>query len=273
MTNLAKRVSILLIISIMLCSATSCKRIQNIKNALGVSSDSAKYLNCARECFDNRDVNGLYSLFSKESKQYKYLKQRIELLYYYWDLLDLDDSQIKEGGQTGGMSVRDGKITYYDDSLSIENYYDKDGNKYCISFYSTAVNKNDLDSEGLHSFCIEYYNSVVYMTSIDKRDITDDAFIIDNLLEREKAVLKKIEDAKADNAYILADNEGRVVFMRQLLKDIIKEEMGQYGNSVINQDSIEDYETDDSYNDFPALRFKFVDGGRLLILVHNHPKR
>ena len=273
MRNTAKKVSIIMIISMVFCSFTSCKRIQNIKNAWGVSSDSAKYLNCARDCFDSRDVNGLYNLFSEESKQDKYLKQRIELIYYYWDLLDLDDSQIKEGGQTGGMSVREGNVTYYNDNLTVENFYDSDGNCYYYSFYSMVVNNEHPESEGVYSLSIKLCSDTIYKTDADRRDITVDASQIDNLLEREKAVLARIEEAKKDNEYIQADNECRVLFMHQLLDDLITEEIEQYGNSVINKDSIENSDAYDYHDYFPALCFKFIDGGKFRILVHNHPKR
>ena len=69
MTNLAKKVSIITTISMVFCSFTSCKRIQNIKDSLTVSFDSNSYLKKACNCFKNYDVNGLYNLFSEESKQ------------------------------------------------------------------------------------------------------------------------------------------------------------------------------------------------------------
>ena len=273
MTVYAKK-AFLLISLIITSSFSGCINIQRLNNTIDVESARITLIKDAEQKFKDNNIDGLYNLYSIESRNDCFLRQRIELLTYYWRMMDLDDSHTKSFGSAGEQdNDNNGLVIYYDDSTTITDYYDKDGNCYSLIFSLIAVDQKKPEEEGLYNIRINYCNSTVYKTSIDKRDITDDASKIEKLLEREKAVLKRIEDAKADNAYILADNEGRVVFMRQLLDDIINEEMEQYGNSVINKNSIEDQTTSDSYELFPALRFKFVDGGAFLILVHNHPKR
>jgi len=256
-----------------LLSVSSCQRIKNIKNGLDVMSDSGKVLNNALQLFDDRDVDGLYDLFSVEAKKDEFLKDRIELLMYYCDMIDLDGSNTKIIGASGGKSADDGIITFYDDGIRVENYYDASGNWHYIGIRCISVDKNNPLNEGLYNITLNYNNTSIYSTKLDEKHRWNESNTIDNIQKREKEVINKIENAKKDSAYIQSDDEGRMTIMHSLLVKIIKDENKLYGNSVIAPESIQDIETSDSVTRFPAIELYFIDGGSFVVLVHNHPSR
>lgn len=265
-----KIITMLIMIISLLLSVSSCQRIQNIKNGLDVMTDSGKVLKNAQQLFDDRDVDGLYDLFSVEAKKDEFLKERIELLMYYCDLINLDKSKAKIKNTSGGKSVNDGIITFYEDGRKIDNCYDASGKRYYIDYRFISIDKNNPDNEGLYDIYLDYHNTMIYGTQNNETVLSDELIVMDDLVLRIKDVFNRIENAKKDNWYIQSDDEERIIIIRTLIDDIIKDEMNMYGNSVIIPQSIEETTTDDSINEYPALSISFVDGGSFVILVHNN---
>jgi len=257
-----------MIISLLL-SVSSCQRIQNIKNGLDVMSDSGKVLEKARQLFNDRDVDGLYDMFSVEAKKDDYLKDRIELLMYYYDLLDLDESQSKVMGDSGGKSVRDGVYTYFDDAIRVKNLFDPYGNSFFLSLRSRAVDKDNPENEGLYSISIHSHNSIVFGTAVDEKKVKD-GMNVNAIHERIEYVLKRIEDTKKTIFDEQFDDEMRISKMRTLLEEIISEENKTYNNSIIVPESITQIESTDGIEMYPSLKFEFVDGSSFVIVVHTN---
>lgn len=246
-------------------SLNGCK---NLKTFQSVWKDNYDFRNEIQARFDNRDVNGLYDLFSDEAKRDQYLKSRIKILMYYWDSLDLDDSKARRRDNSGGKTMINGEYTHYLDEMELDYYSDKYGNPYCVSFYIVSIDKDHPQKVGITDITISSVNTIVYSTSIDK---TEQRVKVNNYEDRIMNIIDRINAMREKTDYVQSSDNERIVIARNTIECLVQEENEKYGDSVIALQSIEETNSDDSFHFYPALIFHFIDGSTFLIIVHNNP--
>ena len=60
-------------------------------------------------------------------------------------------------------------------------------------------------------------------------------------------------------------------YVKSNLDNWIEEETAEYGDCIIDEQSISNSFSDDGYEFYPALSFTFIDGATYTVIVHDNP--
>lgn len=256
-SKLLKTVSVSLVIVLMSSLFCGCNR---VKQAIDLKMEKNKFKKEFFEAFDDRDVDDMYDLFSDAEKEDKNLASTIEVLFYYFDLLNLDVSKSNKVLHDGGYSIDDGIYSNEHDTLYLYNCVDEYENNYFrIKADITMIDTDEPDEVGVNVITVSCANSTLFSAHGCSDDFESNK-ITKNPSKYMKEVLDELFDLKDTDEYWSASYKERVQMGIDVLDSICESQMEEYGFSVVDQDSIHSCMYDDSYNFYPDVGFYFYNG-------------
>ena len=261
-------ISITILISIILCTFCGCNIVKTI-------SDKAKHTrtleDTVQNCFNNNDAEGLYNLFSEETREKPYLLNRLKTLCYLWNSVVKDGSGVEfRHDAGGGKKFRDGEIVYDCQGFDIVSH-EGTNIEYTFRVYDYRVYKEAPQKEGVYAISLISGSTLIYGTDYRGEKVPEELIYPPMYCERQAKILDDIFLLIGNEEYIHFGDSERVIYVQNQLETIIKKDYEENGDYMIDISSVKDTTSNDGTGRYPAIQFQFIDGSTFIVIVHNNP--
>ena len=261
-------ITIIILISFFLCTVCGCNIVSTIREK---ANHTIELENTIQNCFNNNDVEGLYNLFSEETRKKPYLLNRLKTLCYLWNSVVKDGSSIEfRHDAGGGKEYRDGEIVYDSQTFDIVSH-EGTNIEYTFRVYDFRIYKDSPKKEGVYAISLISGNTLIYGTDYKGEKAPEELIYPPMYCERQEKILDDIFLLIGNEEYIQAGDNERIVFLQEKLETTIKKDYEENGSYVIELSTIEDTTSNDGNGEYPAIQFQFIDGSTFIVIVHNNP--